>query len=138
MSQHFLLTESVLQIQLLVLCHLIGAILLLYFLDPVWMGLLAVVLVALLTQRDCAALRRQHGEILSIDEARSLISLGDREQPYFYAKYKVYACRWFAILKLVDKHQPRTLILNFDSVDNPQNYRKLRRALLALESSRAA
>ena len=138
MPQRYLLTESPTQLQLLLLCHAIAAALLWYYVDPDWMALLAVALVCLLALRDCAALRRQRGEVLGIDGARSLISLEKRGQPYFYVKYKVYACRWFAILKLVDKHKPRTLILNFDSVNSPQIYRQLRRTLLALESSRAA
>ena len=137
-AQRYRLTESRLQIQLLWTSHLVGAVLLWRYVDPGWMAWLAALLAALLAQRDCAALRRRRGEVLSIDEARLLIGLEGRGQPYFYPKYKVYACRWFAILKLVDKHQPRTLILNFDSVDNPQTYRQLRHALQALESSRAA
>ncbi len=132
------LTESPTQVHLLLLAHAIASLLLWYHVDPGWMGLTSVTLVGLLAIRDCAAVRRQNGEILSIDEARALISLEGSEQPYFYAKYKVYACRWFAILKLVDQHQPRTLILNFDSVENAQDYRRLRHTLLALEPCRAA
>lgn len=138
MAQRYRLTESRLQIRLLVLCHVTGAALLFFYLDPGWIGLLAASLAVLLLLRDRSALRSWQGEVLSIDESQALIGLGDHGQPYFYAKYKVYACRWFAILKLVDKHRPRTLILSFDSVENPKNYRRLRHALLALESSRAA
>ncbi len=138
MPQRYLLSESRTQILLLLSCHALAAAMLWYYLEPAWIGLAAAVLAGLLALRDCTALRRQQGEVLSIDEARSLVGLEKRGQPYFYTKYKVYACRWFAILKLVDNDQPRTLILSFDSVNNPQTYRRLRHALLALEPSRAA
>ena len=138
MPQKFRLTESPTQIHLLLLAHAAAAILLWFNLAPLWAGSSAVALICLLTLRDRALLRRQRGEVLVVDAARSLISLESTGQPYFYAKYKVYACRWFAILKLEDQHRPRTLILNFDSVDNPQDYRQLRRALLTLEPCRAA
>ncbi len=47
-------------------------------------------------------------------------------QPYFFCKYKVYETRWFAILRLIDKHNCRTLILNPDSFKSLQSYRLLR------------
>ncbi|TNF86667.1 MAG: hypothetical protein EP300_12815 [Gammaproteobacteria bacterium] len=59
-------------------------------------------------------------------------------QPYFFRKYKVYQTRWFAILKLMDSNENRTLILMPDSFDSVQSYRRLRRQIRRLEQLDAA
>ncbi len=132
------LTTSPTQLRGLSGAYLAGALLLWFYVEPGWFGCAALLLVGLLAWRDFAGLMRLRGCALRLDERGGVVALERRGQPYFYAKYKVYACRWFAILRLIDTEQPRTLILNFDSVTDPQRYRRLRRSLRALEASRAA
>ena len=138
MAHKFVLKPSSTQSLLLCASHALLALLLWIYLEPRWFAALSVLLLLLLCLRDLQSLRGRAGELLSVDSAAGRIGLESRGQPYFYCKYKVYACRWFAILKLMDKQQPRTLILNPDRLDHPQNYRSLRISLLALEPDRAA
>jgi L-cysteine desulfidase len=81
----------------------------------------------------------QHDIIrLRVDTARQAVVLQLAGQPYFYSKYKVYQTRWFAILKLVDQHTDRTLILNSDCFQSVECYRRLRFDLRQLERSNVA
>ena len=134
----FNLQRSSTQIRLSIIAHATAALALLIYLEPAWLACLSALLVALLALHDYRAVSRLQGSVLSLDPAGAAIGFGSCAQPYFYTKYKVYACRWFAILKLIDERQPRTLILNYDSVDNPGSYRQLRHALLVMEPSHAA
>jgi hypothetical protein len=81
----------------------------------------------------------QHGIIrLRVIPCQATIELEQRGQPYFYSKYKVYQTRWFAILKLIDPKQNRTLILIPDSFSSLRSYRRLRQQIRQLERSDAA
>ncbi|TNF89862.1 MAG: hypothetical protein EP300_04455 [Gammaproteobacteria bacterium] len=100
--------------------------------------LAAVSLIALLAWREAGRMLRQGTASLMLDASRASIALEQGGQPYFYVKYKVYATRWFAILKLIDKRKTRTLILHPERFDSIQSYRQLRFALTRLEQSNAA
>jgi hypothetical protein len=75
---------------------------------------------------------------LRVNPGRATIEFEQRGQPYFYRKYKVYQTRWFAILKLMDHRQNRTLILIPDSFSSLHDYRRLRHQIRQLERFDAA
>ena len=78
---------------------------------------------------------RQGNLRLRVDPRRAGIELRQGEQPYFYAKYKVYQTRWFAILKLIDTRTQRTLILSSDRFDSIDSYRRCRHDLRRLDGT---
>ncbi|MCP4768913.1 MAG: hypothetical protein GY875_21960 [Gammaproteobacteria bacterium] len=81
----------------------------------------------------------QHGIIrLRVNPGSATIEFEQRGQTYFFRKYKVYESRWFAILKLIDSQQNRTLILIPDSFSSLQSYRRLRHQIRRLERFGAA
>lgn len=108
------------------------------YVDFLPITLAAVSLIALLAWREAGRMLRQGTASLMLDASRASIALEQGGQPYFYVKYKVYATRWFAILKLIDKRKTRTLILHPERFDSIQSYRQLRFALTRLEQSNAA
>ena len=75
---------------------------------------------------------------LRLLDSNSGVALTIGEQTHFFAKYKVYPSRWFAILKLIDQSKTRTLILNPDCFNTATDYRNLRFELSAGEVDRAA
>jgi len=100
-----------------------------------WSGLAALCLYATSEYRHLI----QHGIIrLRVNPARAMIEFEQLGQPYFYFKYKVYQTRWFAILKLIDHQQDRTLILIPDSFNSLHSYRRLRHQIRQLERFDAA
>ena len=135
MAQTFALKPSSKQFRLLLCAQLAAGLLLWVYVEPAWIAVLLILLLPLILLRDMS---RPQDRFLSVDADAGQIAVKSRGQPYFYSKYKVYACRWFAILKLIDQRQPRTLILNPDRFDNPQNYHAVRVALLSLDTNRAA
>ena len=125
------------QLQLTLAGHALIAIAIGSYVEPVALGAGGMLLVGLLALYET---RRQldPGIIyLKFDPAASSIELEQRGQPYFYGKYKVYATRWFAILKLIDKQKTRTLILNPDRCNSIQSYRQLRHALQQIDQADA-
>jgi hypothetical protein len=118
--------------------HVVAA-LTIYFCFPA--GLLKWSSLAALCLYTTSEYRRliQHGIIrLRVNPGRATIEFELRGQPYFYRKYKVYETRWFAILKLIDSQQNRTLILTPDSFSSLQSYRRLRHQIRRLERFDAA
>ncbi|MCP4469573.1 MAG: hypothetical protein GY815_02615 [Gammaproteobacteria bacterium] len=100
-----------------------------------WSGLAALCLYTLSEYRRLI----RHGIIrLRVNPGSAIIEFERCGQPYFYRKYKVYETRWFAILKLMDNRQNRTLILIPDSFSSPRSYRRLRRQIRRLERFDAA
>ena len=81
---------------------------------------------------------RQGNIRLRVNPARSGIEIEMPGQPYFFCKYKVYQSRWFAILKLMDRHNNRSLVLMPDSFESLSGYRRLRHQLNRLERIDAA
>ena len=104
---------------------------------PLWLGACGLALAGLLAWREIGRLRQAPTLCLTLDYRRDGITLQQQDQPYFFSKYKVYPCRWFAILKLVEQSKTRTLILNPDSFDSPREYRNLRHAIYRMETRRA-
>ena len=137
MQDYYEVSPSRTQLILLLAAHLTGAITIYFYLSPSflkWAALTALALAAFVESRRLI----QHDIIrLRINLARASIEVQQRGQPYFYCKYKVYQTRWFAILKLVDQQNNRTLILNSDCFDSIEKYRRLRFDLSCLERSDA-
>lgn len=98
----------------------------------------AIALILLLGIRESARETRRGRFVLHCGRYGCGIASRHGEQPYFYSKYKVYATRWFAILKLTDKVKCRTLILNPDRFESASSYHRLRYLLRRLEQSGAA
>lgn len=118
--------------------HGLIAVAIAVYVEPVPMMLGGLTLVGLLALREARQLIRQGIIRLRLNPSETSIELEQGGQPYFYGKYKVYATRWFAILKLIDKHKTRTLILNPDRCNSIQSYRQLRYALLQMNQADAA
>jgi hypothetical protein len=108
------------------------------YVEPAMIRVPAIALVLLLGLREARRQSSQGRLFLHCDLRRDRIALQRGEQPYFYRKYKVYGTRWFAILRLIDKGDYRTLILNPDRFDSASSYHRLRYQLRHLEQSRAA
>jgi len=109
--------------------HLLLAVALAAYVEPPAFCLLSILLVLLLGWREILRMRQQGVVRLEFDSRTASIALDQGKQPYFYRKYKVYATRWFAILKLIDNSSTRTLILHSDRFDSIQSYRRIRRLL---------
>ena len=118
--------------------HALIALALLVYVEPGLLRYGGVILVLLFIVRECALWRRQTSFALGIDPRRRSITLLSGGQPYFQGKYKVYANRWFAILKLIGKRNNRTLILHRLRFDSDRSYRNLRFALVDREPENAA
>ncbi len=108
------------------------------YVEPVALAVTGMALVGLLALHEARQRLRQGIMQLKFNLSACSIELEQRGQPYFYGKYKVYATRWFAILKLIDKQKTRTLILNPDRCNSIQSYRQLRYALQQMEQADAA
>ena len=108
------------------------------YVDFLPVTLAAVCLIALLAWRETGQLIRQGTVTLMLNPGTVPITLQQGGQPYFYVKYKVYATRWFAILKLIDKRKTRILILHPERFDSIQSYRQLRFALIRVEQNDVA
>jgi hypothetical protein len=134
-QEYYEVSPSRSQLVLLLAGYLLGAITIYFYLSPAllkWAALAALALASFIESRRLI----QHDIIrLRINLARASIEVQQREQPYFYCKYKVYQTRWFAILKLIDEQANRTLILNSDCFASTEKYRRLRFDLSCLERS---
>jgi hypothetical protein len=138
LQQHFEIHLSAMQPGLTLGRHGLIAVAIAVYVEPVAMMLGGLTLVGLLALRETRQLIRQEIISLKLNPGETSIELVQDGQPYFYSKYKVYATRWFAILKLIDKRKTRTLILNPDRCDSIQSYRRLRYALQQMDQADAA
>jgi hypothetical protein len=138
MQQYHELKTSLTQRILLLGAYLLAVGVIYFCLSPSllkWAGLAGLGVSALIEYRRLI----QQGIIrLRVNPQRSTIEIQQAGQPYFYTKYKVYQTRWFAILKLVDTQNNRTLILNSDCFESTDCYRRCRYDLRRLEGSDAA
>lgn len=138
MQHYYELVISRTQLLINLAAHFIGAATIFFFMAPMllkWSGIAAMALSAHSGYRHLI----QHDIIrLRVDPARQMIELQQAGQPYFYRKYKVYQTRWFAILRLIDQHTDRTIILNSDCFQSVEYYRRLRFDLRRLERDDAA
>lgn len=138
LRQRYQLETSSIQIRLFASGYLLALAALWIYLEPGWFRYAAVLLAGLFACCDLHQLTRSGARVLDIDTKQAVLALESDGQPHFYAKNKVYACRWFAILKLMNQHHSRTLILHSDSLASPEIYRQLRHALTVLERKHAA
>lgn len=118
--------------------HALTASALAAYVDPGPLKYGGIALVLLLAGRESSRWTRRRSISLGCDPRRRTITLVSDGQPYFQGKYKVYANRWFAILKLSDKRKNRTLILHRLRFDTDRSYRNLRFALAEEERKDAA
>ena len=133
MQNYFEICPSATQLKFLQGGHGLVALALVIYVESMLMMLATVTLVGLLAVRESRRLRGEGIITLKLDSYRASIEFEQGGQPYFYRKYKVYATRWFAILRLIDKQETRTLILNPDRFDSVQSYRQLRYVLRNME-----
>ncbi len=138
MQQYYRIRRSRRLIALAAGLHLLIAAMLGAYAEPWPLKLAAVILTLLLGLREVARFGRQSDLSLRFDPAENSILLEQGGQPHFHAKYKVYATRWFAILKLIDETRSRTLILHSERFDSDLLYRQLRYALARGEREHAA
>ena len=137
MQEYFVIRTSRAQLALLVAAHCLLVAAIAVYVEPLTLKLPAMMLLGLLGLRESLRLARQRRLLLHCNPRTAEIALQCGEQPYFYAKNKVYATRWFAILKLVNDDDYRTLILDPDCFDSAASYHRLRYLLCRLEQSRA-
>ncbi|TDJ29825.1 MAG: hypothetical protein E2O57_02345 [Gammaproteobacteria bacterium] len=69
---------------------------------------------------------QQQTVTLSLNPGRDSIGLEQAGKAQIYDKYKVYTCRWFAILQLVDNRKHRSLLLNSDRFISTGAYQDFR------------
>lgn len=138
MQEYYEIKPSRSQLVLLLVGHGLVAVAIIFYQPPGLLKLAALVLVALLAVHESRCLIRQEIIKLRIDSSAAAVELEQGGQPYFYSKNKVYQTRWFAILKLVNKHNCRTLILTPDRFDSIHCYRSLRYRLFHKEHLDAA
>jgi hypothetical protein len=118
--------------------HLLAAIAIYFYLTPAFLKCSALAALALSAFIDYRRLIRHDIIRVRVDRRQARIEIQQGGQSYFYAKYKVYQTRWFAILRLIDEPNNRTLILNSDCFPSTESYRQLRFDLQRLEGSDAA
>lgn len=121
------------QLLLLLIFSTTSVAILFFHLEPSLFKYAALVLIVLLTAIESRCLIRQQLIKLRVDTGNDSIEFRIGEQTYFYRKYKVYQTRWFAILKVIDNSESRTLILNSDRFESTRNYHQLRFLLRKLE-----
>lgn len=133
MHKQFEIFPSRLQLgQQLALLTLAAAIALVYV-ESLLLQSIYLSAILLLAVGEIQSMRRARPMQLRLNQSTVSLALGQGDQPYFYIKYKVYRTRWFAILKLIDRHKNRTLILYSDSFNSPQAYLDCRFLLGQLE-----
>ena len=138
MQEFYEVSPSRTQLILLLVAYLPGAVTFYFYLDPAFLKCAALAALTVAAWLESRRLIQQDIILLRINLARSSIELQQCGQPYFYCKYKVYQTRWFAILKLVNEHKSRTLILNPDRFKSTQSYRQMRYLLRKMEQRNVA
>ena len=138
MHEYYEIRPSKTQLVFLLVSHALLALAIIFYLQPGLLKLSGLALMLLLAIRESRCLIRQEIIKLRLDPVGASIELEQGGQPYFYSKNKVYQARWFAILKLINEQQSRTLILNPDRFDSIHCYRRLRYRLRQMEHLDAA
>ena len=138
MQKYYEIQPSKSQLVCLLAGHGLVAVVIIFYLEPGLLKLSTLALVLLLTVTESRYLIRQEIIKLCLDPKGEAIELEQGGQPYFYSKNKVYQTRWFAILKLVNEHNSRTLILNPDCFKSIQSYRQMRYLLRKMEQRNVA
>ena len=138
MQDSFEIHPSSSQLKIVCCAHLLTAAIVFFYIDSTLFKWLLLLLLLLFALRESKRLIRQQIIRLRLASTPPGIEIVQGGQPYFFAKYKVYANRWFAILKLIDESQTRTLVLNSDRFSSDRRYRQLRHRLRGPESEYAA
>jgi hypothetical protein len=138
LQNYYEIRPSKSQLVCLLAGHGLVAVVIIFYLDPELLKLSALALVLLLTVTESSYLIRQGIIKLRLDSKSEAIEFEQGGQPYFYSKNKVYQTRWFAILKLVNEQNSRTLILNPDRFKSIQSYRQMRYLLRKMERRNVA
>ena len=138
MQEYYEIKPSRSQLVLLLAGHGLVAVAITLYQPSGLLKLATLVLVALLAVRESRHLMRQEIIKLRFDSSAGAVELEQAGQPYFYSKNKVYQTRWFAILKLINERNSRTLILNPDCFNSIHSYRSLRYRLCREEHLDAA
>ena len=138
MPIQYRLKVSSTQLQLLWFTHLAVFAVVAIYLESPWLKWSCLVAVVLSAWHEHARLNEQSKLGLRVLAHRGEIELSDGDEPHFFAKYKVYETRWFAILSLIDRRNHRTLILNPDSFETAESYRRCRFQLRQLAGRHAA
>lgn len=138
MDEYYEIRSSKSQLVLLFASHALAGGAIYFYLQSPLLTISGLVLVCLSALHEYRSLIRQGNLTLGLDLKNATIEVRQAGQPYFYTKNKVYQTRWFAILKLVEGHKNRTLILNSDCFSSPIAYQRLRFLLRELERRNAA
>ncbi len=138
MQEYYEIKPSKSQLAFLLVGHGLVAVAIIFYQPSGLLKLGALALVALLAVHESRCLIRQEIIKLRFDSSAASVELEQGGQPYFYSKNKVYATRWFAILKLINERNSRTLILNPDRFNSIHCYRSLRYRLCHREHLDAA
>ena len=133
MQEHFELHPSRTQLLVLLTGHALVALVIAVYFEAGIISFSALLLTALLALQESRHMLGQDRLLLSFDPRNAEFLLKHCGQSHFFTKYKVYANRWFAILKLVNNDQSRILILNLDRFESAHAYRNLRYLLLRTE-----
>lgn len=137
MQEIYTIHPSNSQLGLTLGAHVVVGLAIASYVTPLWFMLASLALVGLLALRETREQLRPGLVRLKLNPGAATIEIEQGGQPYFCGKYKVYATRWFAILKLLSNHENRTFILNPDRFDSIQSYRQLRFALCQMEQGNA-
>ena len=138
MQKYYEIRPSKSQLVFLLAGHGLVAVVIIFYLQPGLLQLASLALVLLLSVTESRYLIRQGIIKLRLDPKGEAVEFEQGGQPYFYSKNKVYQTRWFAILKLVNEHKSRTLILNPDRFKSIQTYRQMRYLLRKIEQRNVA
>ena len=138
MQKYYEIRPSKSQLVFLLVGHGLVAVVIIFYLQPGLLQLASLALVLLLAVTESRYLIRQEIIKLRLDPKGEAVEFEQGGQPYFYSKNKVYQTRWFAILKLVNEHKSRTLILNPDRFKSIQCYRQMRYLLRKMEQRNVA
>ena len=133
MTETFEIQASRMQIILLAIAYTVAAVIAAIYIADLIPKIGTSMLCFLLGLSECQRLHRQQTILLQLIPADHSIMLKQGGQSYFYHKYKVYPARWFAILRLIDESQSRTLFLNSDRFQSVQDYRVMRYSLIQME-----
>jgi hypothetical protein len=138
LQKYYEIRPSKSQLVFLLVGHGLVAVVIIFYLQPGLLQLASLALVLLLAVTESRYLIRQEIIKLRLDPKGEVVEFEQGGQPYFYSKNKVYQTRWFAILKLVNEHKSRTLILNPDRFKSIQCYRQMRYLLRKMEQRNVA
>jgi len=126
MRHYFRLTRSPTELHAIYALLGLAGLIAFGYLQPGTVRNIYLLALALLAIGETRCYRSSRVEYLCIDGARCGIVADTAGQPYFANKYKVYRTRWFAILRLWNRHHSRTEMLFPDRFESPGAYQDCR------------